>query len=68
MYGCVDPGDTPPEPLDLVVSRIRAALQYVDPERLLIAPDCGLMMAGPELARQKSALLAQAAAQVRRTT
>jgi 5-methyltetrahydropteroyltriglutamate--homocysteine methyltransferase len=67
MYGCIDPGDTPPEPLDLVVSRIRAALEYVEPERLLIAPDCGLMMAGRDLARQKVDLLATAAAEVRRT-
>ena len=67
MYGCIDPGDAPPEPLDLVVSRVRAALEYVEPERLLIAPDCGLMMAGRDLARRKSELLATAAEEVRRT-
>ena len=66
MYGCIDPGDAPPEPLDLVVSRIREALRYVEPERLLIAPDCGLMMAGRDRARQKAALLVRAAAEVRR--
>ncbi len=65
MFGCVDPGDTPPEPLDLVVSRIRGALRYVAPEQLLIAPDCGLMTISRELARQKSELLVAAAAEVR---
>lgn len=66
MYGCIDPGDAPAEPLDLVVSRIRAALEYVAPEQLLVAPDCGLMMAGRPLAREKSALLVAAANEVRR--
>src|SRR5262249_21786607 len=41
MYGCVDPGDTPAEPREQVVERIRAALRYVAPERLWLAPDCG---------------------------
>ncbi len=67
MYGCVDPGDAPPEPLDVVVRRIRAALEYVNPSKLLISPDCGLMTVSRDLARQKAALLVQAAAEVRRT-
>lgn len=68
MFGCVDPGDTPPEPLEVVVSRIRAALRFVEPERLLIAPDCGLMTISRELARQKVDLLVAAARAVRRNT
>jgi len=67
MYGCVDPGDSPLEPLDLVVSRVREALRYVEPERLLIAPDCGLMTISRELAHQKAQVLATAAREVRRT-
>jgi 5-methyltetrahydropteroyltriglutamate--homocysteine methyltransferase len=67
MFGCVDPGDTPPEPLELVVQRIRGALRHVEPERLLVAPDCGLMTITRELAREKAALLVAAANQVRRT-
>jgi 5-methyltetrahydropteroyltriglutamate--homocysteine methyltransferase len=67
MYGCVDPGEAPPEPIEVVVSRIRAALEHVDPMRLLIAPDCGLMTVSRDLARQKAALLVRAAAEVRRT-
>lgn len=66
MFGCVDPGEVGPEPVDLVVERIRAALRYVDPERLLVAPDCGLVTISRELARAKAALLVAAAHEVRR--
>lgn len=67
MFGCVDPGDTPPEPLQVVVDRIRAALKVVNPDRLLIAPDCGLMTIGRDLARRKAELLVAAAREVRRS-
>jgi len=67
MFGSVDPGDTPADPLNVVVGRIRAALEHVDPKNLVIAPDCGLMTIGRELAREKSRLLVEAAAEVRRT-
>src|SRR5439155_4728817 len=66
MFGCVDPGgESPPEPIEVVVNRIRAALRYVDPSRLLVAPDCGLMTLSREQARQKAMLLVAAAAAVR---
>jgi 5-methyltetrahydropteroyltriglutamate--homocysteine methyltransferase len=67
MFGCVDPGDTPPEPLGLVVERIRGALRHVEPDHLLIAPDCGLVTISRELARAKAALLVAAAGEARRT-
>jgi 5-methyltetrahydropteroyltriglutamate--homocysteine methyltransferase len=67
MFGCVDPGDTPPESVKVITDRVRAALAYVDPERLLIAPDCGLMMISRELAREKALRLVSAAQEVRRT-
>ena len=67
MYGCIDPGDSPVEPLPEVVSRVRTALRYVEPERLMIAPDCGLMTVSRELARAKAALLGTAAREVRKT-
>jgi 5-methyltetrahydropteroyltriglutamate--homocysteine methyltransferase len=64
MYGCVDPGDTPPELLDVVIGRVMEVLRYVEPANLLIAPDCGLMTLTRDLARQKAALLVAAAEQV----
>ena len=66
MFGCVDPGDTPLEPLDVVVARVRRALDFVEPSRLLIAPDCGLMSISRELARAKTRQLVEAAREVRR--
>ena len=65
MFGCIDPGDTPLEPVDVVAGRVRAALPYVDPANLLIAPDCGLMTISRELAQAKARLLVEAAQRVR---
>lgn len=67
MFGCVDPGDSPLPPVAAVVERMRAATKYIDPENLLIAPDCGLMTISRELARAKARLLVEAAREVRRS-
>ncbi len=40
--GVLDLGDPEVETVEVVVSRIRAALKYLEPERLVIAPDCGM--------------------------
>ena len=65
MFGCVDPGDSPVEPVDAVAERVRGALRYVEPERLFLAPDCGLMTISRELAYSKASLLADTARKVR---
>lgn len=65
MFGCVDPGDSPPEPLDVVVGRVRSALAYIDPARTWIAPDCGLMTVSRELAHNKAKTLVDAARLIR---
>ena len=67
MYGCVDPGDTPPEPLKLLMERVESALKYVKPEHLLLAPDCGLMTISRELAWAKIQRLAETAREVRKS-
>lgn len=66
MYGCVDPSDAP-ETRSVVTARARAALQYVDPDRLLLAPDCGLMTISRDQARAKSRLLANVAQDLRQS-
>jgi len=66
MFGCVDPSDTPVPPLTTVVARVRAALKFVAPENLWIAPDCGLMTVGRDLAIAKAQLLVDVAAQLRK--
>ncbi len=67
MFGCVDPSDVPVPPLESVMARVRDVLRYLDPEKLLLAPDCGLMTVSRELAFSKARLLADAAAELRRT-
>jgi 5-methyltetrahydropteroyltriglutamate--homocysteine methyltransferase len=42
ILGVIDLADTTVETPDLVAGRIRAALAHVPPERLIIAPDCGM--------------------------
>jgi 5-methyltetrahydropteroyltriglutamate--homocysteine methyltransferase len=67
MFGCVDPGDTPVPPIARVVERVRVALKYIDPENLMLAPDCGLMTIGRELANAKADLLVKVAGELRKT-
>lgn len=67
MFGCVDPGDTPVPSLESVIERVRTVLRYLDPEKLLLAPDCGLMTISREMAFAKAKLLADAARELRRT-
>jgi 5-methyltetrahydropteroyltriglutamate--homocysteine methyltransferase len=65
MYGCVDPGDGLADSAEMVRERVRAALRYVDPARLWIAPDCGLQTISRELAQSKAQLLVQVANELR---
>ena len=65
MLGCVDPGDTPVAPVADVADYVRAALEYVAPGNLWLAPDCGLMTISRDLARAKATLIADAAHAVR---
>jgi 5-methyltetrahydropteroyltriglutamate--homocysteine methyltransferase len=49
------------EEIDEIRDRLRAALDHIDPHRLLAAPDCGLGLLGRTLARDKLKVLAAAA-------
>ena len=51
--GVLDLRDTAVESEDLVAGRIRTALEYVPPERLTIAPDCGMKYLPREVAFSK---------------
>ena len=57
--------DSPVESVDEVAARIRAALKFVDPERLILAPDCGMKYLPRSTAFGKLAAMAQAARVVR---
>jgi 5-methyltetrahydropteroyltriglutamate--homocysteine methyltransferase len=49
------------EEAEEVRERLRAALEHIDAQRLLAAPDCGLGLLGRDLARAKLKVLAEAA-------
>jgi len=65
MFGCIDPGNSPAPTVDSVKRRVGAALRHLDPQRLLLAPDCGLMTIPRALAREKLAVMVEAAGELR---
>ena len=66
IVGVIDLSDeSPVEDVETVASRIRNALQFVEAERLILAPDCGMKYLPREKAFGKLSALAQAAARVR---
>jgi 5-methyltetrahydropteroyltriglutamate--homocysteine methyltransferase len=62
MVGVINLGDETPETPEVVADRIRKALKYISPERLIAAPDCGLKYLPRESARAKLHALAKGAA------
>jgi 5-methyltetrahydropteroyltriglutamate--homocysteine methyltransferase len=53
VLGVLDLGSSEAETPDVVAARIRRALAVVDPERLVVAPDCGMKYLTRELAFAK---------------
>ena len=66
MFGCIDPGNTPAPTVDAVKRRIASALEHLDPRRMLLAPDCGLMTISRDLAREKLQVMVTAAKELRK--
>ena len=66
IVGVIDlADDSPVEDVETVAGRIRNALEFVDAERLILAPDCGMKYLPREKAFAKLKALAQAATKVR---
>jgi 5-methyltetrahydropteroyltriglutamate--homocysteine methyltransferase len=66
IVGVIDLADeSPVEDVDTIVARIRNALRFVPPERLILAPDCGMKYLSRPKAFGKLTALARAAAKVR---
>jgi 5-methyltetrahydropteroyltriglutamate--homocysteine methyltransferase len=66
IVGVIDLSDeSPVEEVDTVVARIKNAMKFVDPDRLILAPDCGMKYLPRDKAFAKLRALAQAAAKVR---
>jgi 5-methyltetrahydropteroyltriglutamate--homocysteine methyltransferase len=51
---------------EIVAARIRRALPFVSPERIVVAPDCGLKYLPRDVARGKMLSMVEGAALVRR--
>jgi 5-methyltetrahydropteroyltriglutamate--homocysteine methyltransferase len=66
LLGVIDVGTEETESPDLVASRIRKALPYVDPERLFPCTDCGMVPRTRPAARAKLRALVEGAQLVRR--
>jgi 5-methyltetrahydropteroyltriglutamate--homocysteine methyltransferase len=65
MVGVLDLGDPTVETPAAVASRIEAALAHVAPERLVIAPDCGMKYLARDVAFGKLRAMVEGAQQVR---
>jgi 5-methyltetrahydropteroyltriglutamate--homocysteine methyltransferase len=66
IVGVIDLADNSAiEHEDVVVNRIKNALRFVDPERLIVAPDCGMKYLPRETAFGKLRVMVQAAETVR---
>jgi 5-methyltetrahydropteroyltriglutamate--homocysteine methyltransferase len=66
ILGVVDlSDDAPVESPDAVAARIREALEHVSPERLVIAPDCGMKYVPRDVAYGKLEAMVEGAAIVR---
>lgn len=53
MVGCIDLSDMQVESPVLVASRIKRALQYIKPEQVILAPDCGMKYLPRDVANGK---------------
>ena len=53
MVGCIDLSDMNVETPEVIAGRIRRALPYVDKERIILAPDCGMKYLPRDVAEGK---------------
>jgi 5-methyltetrahydropteroyltriglutamate--homocysteine methyltransferase len=66
IVGVIDLADeSPVEDVETVERRIRSALRHVSPDRLLLAPDCGMKYLPRDKAFEKLKVMVEAAARVR---
>jgi 5-methyltetrahydropteroyltriglutamate--homocysteine methyltransferase len=63
--GVIDVKSPAVESPELVAARIGRALEYIDAERLMVNPDCGLRHLAPDVARRKLRAMVSGAAMIR---
>jgi 5-methyltetrahydropteroyltriglutamate--homocysteine methyltransferase len=65
MVGCLDLNDPAIETPETVVRRIERALEYIQPEQVILAPDCGMKYLPRDVAFAKLTAMVAAARQLR---
>jgi 5-methyltetrahydropteroyltriglutamate--homocysteine methyltransferase len=66
LVGCLDLSDMNVETPEVVADRIRRALAHIPPERVILAPDCGMKYLPRDVAQGKLAAMVAAAGILRR--
>ncbi len=66
MVGCIDLSDSKVETPQIVVERIKRALQHVAPENVIVAPDCGMKYLPREVAFGKMQAMVEGARLLRK--
>jgi 5-methyltetrahydropteroyltriglutamate--homocysteine methyltransferase len=61
MVGCLDLNDPTIETPETVVQRIKRALAYIEPEQVILAPDCGMKYLPPDVAFGKMKAMVEGA-------
>lgn len=64
VFGCIAIAKSELETVDEVAARLRLALDHIDRDRLIAAPDCGLGHLGRDLAVKKLRVMCKAAAAI----
>lgn len=64
IFGCIAIAKSQLETVEEVKARLQQALDHIDRDRLVAAPDCGLGHLGRDLARKKLTVMCEAAALV----
>ncbi|HEX6521226.1 MAG TPA: uroporphyrinogen decarboxylase family protein [Streptosporangiaceae bacterium] len=65
ILGVLDLSDLAVEKPDTIVARVRRALRYVPPERIVLAPDCGMKYLPRDVAFGKLVAMTEAATRLR---
>ena len=66
ILGVLDLNDLEVESPEVIAQRIRSALKYLPPERLVVAPDCGMKYLHRDLAYRKLVAMVEGTRAVRR--
>jgi 5-methyltetrahydropteroyltriglutamate--homocysteine methyltransferase len=66
LVGCLDLSDMSVETPEVIAARIRRALEHIPPERVILAPDCGMKYLPRDVAQGKLVSMVQAAGILRR--